>query len=151
MTKTRIAFEDVKAGDLLEVVVVNSGVKSVITAIAFQREELVTGRDWKGNEERQVLWNTSEGGMIVANGEEAVIYRIDVAEAEFKDIRKGDRVRVTEEDYRGRKTTTEDMVGTFVDGMNPFWLNVQGSEVVIFQRYEHKGVDRVIEILERGE
>lgn len=74
MKKTKLeSFEDIKAGDLLEVVLKEDGVLAVITGIAFEREELsISGR------EVQVWWKTSEGGMIVTNQEEADIFRIDV-------------------------------------------------------------------------
>lgn len=73
MKKTKIAFDDIKAGDLLEVVVVDNGVKSVITGIAFKLEIL-----WDGDERTHVYWATSEGGMVVNSEEGADIYRIDV-------------------------------------------------------------------------
>lgn len=73
MKKTKIAFEDIKAGDLLEVVVLDAGVKSVLTGVAFKLEIL-----WDGDERTHVYWATSEGGMIVNDEEGAVIHRVEV-------------------------------------------------------------------------
>lgn len=73
MNKTKIAFKDIKAGDLLKVVVVDAGVRSVLTGVAFKLEIL-----WDGDERTHVYWATSEGGMIVNDEEGATIYRIDV-------------------------------------------------------------------------
>lgn len=74
MKKTKIAFEDIRAGDLLEVTIVDCGVKSVVTGIAFEMEIV-------GSFEANHLWLTSEGGMIVAKSEEsAVIHRIEILE-----------------------------------------------------------------------
>lgn len=73
MIRTKIKFEDIKAGDLLEVVVVEFGVKSVMTGIAFKREVMETGVS-----RESIWWATSEGGMIVNTDEESTIYRIDV-------------------------------------------------------------------------
>lgn len=146
MKKTKIAFEDIKAGDLLEVVVRDAGVKSVVTGVAFLKEAVTISPD--GPEE---MWLTSERGMVVAGGEDALIYRVDVAEVKFEDIQKGDRIRVTVESAAGRKTIVEDTVDARVDGMNPFWLN-SGPDTVVFERfYDGDGDKRTIEILERGE
>lgn len=72
MTKTKIAFEDIKAGDLIEVTFVDFGVKNVLTGIAFETDSLNQGGL------TQTWWKTSEGGMIVTKEENADIYRIDV-------------------------------------------------------------------------
>jgi hypothetical protein len=97
MIKTKIAFEDIRAGDLLEVVVVDSGVKTVLTGIAFHEQ------DWMPKSQpRRHWWETSEGGMIAVAGEEGgVIYRIDVREVGFSDVQIGDLIRVTYEPIKG--------------------------------------------------
>lgn len=77
MKKTRIAFEDIKAGDLLEVIVKEFGVKSVMTGIAFKLETMDSGKS-----RPTIWWATSEGGMIVNTDEESAIYRIDVTQEE---------------------------------------------------------------------
>jgi hypothetical protein len=92
MIKTKIAYEDIKAGDLLEVVMVDNGLKTVLTGIAFFE------RDYKPISGKQrKWWETSDGAIIVVEHEEGVgaIYRIDVREATFDDIREGDLIRVT--------------------------------------------------------
>lgn len=141
MKKTKIAFEDIKAGDLLEVVIKVDGVKSVITGIAFEQTGLQIGEH-----DVQVWWDTSEGGMIVNKHEESDIYRVDVAEVTFDDIRKGDLVRVT--------TRVDDMdiisegvadhlVATDADWY-AYWSTKSGHVLL------HRGYgDRTIEILKR--
>lgn len=141
MKKTKIAFEDIKAGDLLEVVLVDGGVKAVLTGIAFQKEEVNAG--WQ---DAHVFWSTSEGSMVVAKHEEgATIYRVDVAEAKFADIREGDRIRVTRKVGYTEQTITG--VASYVtDGLsNNYWLTIDGHMLVT--RLE----TGTIEILERGE
>lgn len=90
MKKTKIEFKDIKAGDLLEVVVKEFGVKSVMTGIAFHREFMETGVS-----RETVWWSTSEGGMIVNTDEDSEIWRIDVTKVKFEDVRIGDKIRVT--------------------------------------------------------
>lgn len=80
MKKTKIAFEDIKAGDLLEIVTSDCGVKIVATGIAFAQDVFDAGRG-----EPEVHWITSERGLVVAKSEGAAIYRIDVAEVKFED------------------------------------------------------------------
>lgn len=145
MKKTRIAFDDIKAGDMLEVVVVDGGAKQVITGIAYTLEEI--NAEWQ---DAHIFWSTSEGSLLAAKGEElATIYRIDVAEVKFEDIRKGDRIRVTTVNYAGRVDIVEDTVETLITGMNSFWLN-KGHNTVIFEKtYLDEGESRTIEILER--
>lgn len=74
MKKTMIEYSEIQAGDLLEVVVVSAGVKTVLTGIAFNEH------DWMPKSQpRRQWWETSEGGMIAVAGEEGgTIYRIDV-------------------------------------------------------------------------
>ncbi len=76
MKKTKIKYEDIKAGDLIEAVFVDFGVKNVLTGVAFEQDVLTTG----GSPVQQTWWKTSEGGMIVTKEEKAEIYRIDVLE-----------------------------------------------------------------------
>lgn len=87
MKKTKIAFEDIKAGDLLEVVEEMHGVKTVETAIAFEKQEINHGFS---------DWLTSQGGLIVSDATlTGAIYRIDVTPVKFEDVRIGDKIRVT--------------------------------------------------------
>lgn len=144
MKKTKITFEDIKAGDLLEVVIKIDGVKSVITGIAFEQTGLQIGEH-----DVQVWWDTSEGGMIVNKHEESDIYRVDVSEVTFDDIRLGDRIRTTKRGADGRVETVEDTVHSLVGGMNPFWLNVEGDIVLFKNLWLPEGASRVIEILKR--
>lgn len=73
MIKTKIAYEDIKAGDLIEVSFVDFGVKNVLTGIAFEQDTMSMGHGLT-----QTWWKSSEGGMIVTKEENADIYRIDV-------------------------------------------------------------------------
>lgn len=142
MIKTKIKFEDIAAGDLLEVVVVDSGVKTVLTGIAFAE------RDWMPKSQpRRQWWETSEGGMIAVAGEEGgTIYRIDVREAKFEDIQWGDVIEVSgvrgdvERIFRGRVTDFKRSDASWYDS----WATGDGS-VLVRRRDEY-----TIKILERG-
>lgn len=139
MKKTKIEFKDIKAGDMLEIVSTEYGVKAVITGIAFEKVGT------KGNED----WQTSQGGLIAAGFSDEDIFRIDVTEVKFEDIRKGDRVLVTEKIGK-MVTTVENTVVLKIDGgFNPYWLDETG-EVVLF-RLSTPNAKRTIEILERAE
>jgi hypothetical protein len=144
MKKTKIKFEDIKAGDLLEVVVIDDGVKSVLTAVAFEIETLKIGQ-----RDVQVWWKTSEGGMIVTKEEEAGIFRLEIGEVKFEDIKAGDRVRVTEKTGKAIKTLEDTAVVLVDSGFVGYWLNDTG-EIVLF-RIANPMAERTIEILERGE
>lgn len=86
MKKTKIRYEDIKAGDLIEVVDKEHGVKMVYTGIVFEKVH-VFGFD---------EWRTSQGGVVITSAEEDVsILRVDVSETKFEDIHEGDLVRVS--------------------------------------------------------
>lgn len=120
MKKTKIAFEDIQAGDLLEVTIVDCGVKYVLTGIAYEFEVLEAG-----SFDPVSMWNTSDGGMIVADEEDgAVIYRIDVREVGFGDVRQGDRIRVTTK--VGNYTTIIEAEASHPSSFGEYWLDATG-------------------------
>lgn len=146
MKKTKIGFEDIKAGDFLEVVGKFAGVKSVNTGVAFEQD--VT-------EDEEKVWQTSEGGNIVMQWDKDTIYRIDVtAEYTFDDIRVGDLVMVSFPPRGGMSDNweiTHSRTGIayhLVDvdrGLYAYWITGDG------QRLVGKDDDRAkIEILERN-
>lgn len=140
MKKTRIAFADIKAGDLIEVVIVDAGVKSIVTGIAFEKE------DWKPNERlAQSWWKTSEGGMIVNDQEPAEIYHIDVTPVKFEDIRKGDLLEITT-DMDDAKVIVRGRAAYRSEGTsNDYWVTESGGPLVT------RLSDVTVEILERPE
>ena len=142
MKKTKIKFEDIKAGDLIEVVKTEYGVKNSHTGVVFECEKDfgAPGMD---------AWKTVQDGILAVSNNGETIYRIDVAEAKFEDIREGDRIRVTTETESGRMNIVEDTVVTLVNGMNSFWLNKEPDTVVFEKHWEGDGTKRTIEILER--
>jgi len=71
MIKTKIAFEDIRAGDLIECVRRLDGVKSVHTGIAFEYDEGFMAPSMSA-------WKTSEGGLLIVSDDSDAIYRIDV-------------------------------------------------------------------------
>ncbi len=141
MLKTKIAFEDIKAGDLLEVVVVDSGVKTVLTGIAFNKQ------DWMPKSQpSRVWWETSEGGMVAVAGEEGgVIYRIDVSEVKFEDIQWGDLIEVSakrgdvERIIRGKAVNFIRSDASWYDG----WHTEEGNLLI-----RRRNTDKIV-VLER--
>ena len=143
MIKTKIKFEDIKAGDLLEVVLKEFGVKSVLTGIAYEKETMETGvsRD-------TIWWSTSEGGMIVNTDEESAIYRIDVTPVEFEDIRKGDKISVTTETENGFALVATGVAENhYKDVMGGESWRTADDQILIVNRWR----DAKIEILERAD
>lgn len=142
MNKTKLKFEDIKAGDLLEVVLVDNGVKSVLTGTAFKLEIL-----WDGDERTHVYWATSEGGMIVNDEEGADIWRIDVMPVKFEDIREGDVLAVTTvvDDVECIMHGTAHHFSKADGGWYDSWVTEHGQTLV----YRDYG-NQTIEILERG-
>lgn len=141
MKKTKIKYEDIKAGDLIEVVANEFGVKSVYTGIAFEKVVIHGGE--------ATSWDSSEGGTIVGSWEEGeTIYRIDVREVQFDDIKKGDKLRVTTKS--GNVTTTiEGMaLAKIEESISPYWCDQDGHLLVF--KHVHDS-EQVIEILEAGE
>jgi hypothetical protein len=137
MKKTKIAFEDIKAGDLIEAVAVINGIKYTGTGIAFEKTKTKQG---------DAEWQTSEGGTITIEDDEDAIYRIDVAEVKFEDIRKGDRVRVTTK--MGNTTSTIEGVAIVkVQGVVGYWVDGEGHLLVVEQQAPDS--QQAIEILER--
>lgn len=92
MKKTRIKFEDIKAGDLIETSYTAHGVKEVLTGIVFEKKTTRSGF---------TEWSTAQGGLLVDDVNEVAIYRIDVAEVSFQDVKVGDIIRVTYEPIHG--------------------------------------------------
>jgi len=140
MIRTKIKFEDIKAGDMLYVVGKHAGLKMETTGIAFEK----TGNDTAGH-----YWMTSEGGTLIDDRyDDEVIYRLDLVTAFFSDIKQGDRVRVSEK-VGNVVTSREDTCVFKVSAGNEYWLNDMGQVVVM----EHVApdIDRNIEILERKE
>ncbi len=139
MIKTKIAFEDIKAGDLLEVVNKQYGVRSVFTGIAFELDEDFPAPG-------SSMWKTSEGGFLVVTEDADVIYRIDVSEVSFEDIQWGDVIEVSakrgdvERIIRGKAVNFMRSDASWYDG----WATEDGS-VMIRRRNTDK-----IEVLERG-
>lgn len=149
MIKTKIAFEDIRAGDLLEVVVKDFGVKSVLTGIAFKLERMDTGVS-----RESIWWATSEGGMIVNTDEDAAIYRIDVREVGFEDVRVGDFLEVTsqigdhtERVLRGRAHEMHKADASWYDG----WYTEDGTRICSRAESTVTGKSQKIVILERKE
>lgn len=141
MKKTKIGFDEIKAGDLIEVVGKADGVKYVTTGIAFEFEDdYISGYG---------AWFTSEVGLLAVDGDTDEFYRIDVREVSFDDIRAGDRIRVITTFPNGRIETREDTVSQRIEGMNPFWVNGEPDSVIFKRVYEGDGTTRTIEILER--
>ena len=139
MIRTKIKFEDIRAGDLLEVVSKQYGVKSVFTGIAFELDE-----DYPAPGSH--MWKTAEGGFLVITEDDDTIYRVDVREVKFEDIQWGDRIQVSgvrgdvERVFRGRVVDFMRSDASWYDG----WATDDGT-VLVRRRDEYK-----IEILERG-
>jgi hypothetical protein len=140
MKKTKIAFEDIKAGDLIEVNKTEYGVKNQHTGIAFEleRDFAAPGTD---------AWKTSEDGIISVSNNGETIYRIDVAEVKFEDVREGDLIRVT----RTFPTGTEEVItgkAHFKQGDAEWWDGwADAGGKLMTLRISAKS--NVIEILER--
>jgi hypothetical protein len=140
MIKTKIAFDEIQAGDLLESVGKHDGVKVVVTGIAFVFEKNFLGPEMDA-------WKTSENGLLVVSGDEDTIYRIDVKEASFEDIGAGDLIRVTvtidDVDFvmTAKAHTLRKADAEWYDN----WQSEQGHPIV-HRNYR----DTKIEILERG-
>lgn len=139
MKKTKIAFEDIKAGDLLEAISTNHGIKTVLTGVAFEK----FGRS------RDEEWRTSQGGTIVAawdlyDGDE--IYRVDVVKVKFDDIRAGDKIRVTIPEFNEVDKSYTGVAGTLgsEEVWADHWVTASGHGLV----YRSWGAK--IEILERA-
>ena len=138
MKKTKINFEDIQAGDLIEVVGSYQGVKSVQTGIAFESDKV----------DGETIWMTAQGGAVAMEWDRDDIYRIDVREVQFDDIKKGDNIKVTTR--TGNITTIiEDMAVVLVDAsINPYWVGAGANFIV----YKYPGdAEQTIEILEAGE
>ena len=141
MKKTRIDFEEIQPGELIEVVHVADGVKTVETGIAFEYDgDYVSGYG---------SWFTSEAGLLVLEDDANKIYRVDVTEVAFDDIRAGDLLRVTT--VRGPYTQiVEVSAGEFIDNeVAPYWTSSFGG-VLAWKNPSHVDGQK-IEILERGE
>ena len=142
MIRTKIAYEDIKAGDLLEVVVVDNGLKTVLTGIAFEERDYMPKsaphRKW---------WETSDGGMLAVDEEfgGGTIYRVDVSEVGFDDIQSGDLIEVSavrgdvERIIRGRAVDLVRSDSSWWDG----WYTAKGA-LLTRRKFEDK-----ITILER--
>jgi hypothetical protein len=140
MKKTRIAFEDIKAGDLIHVVKKEYGVKNEHTGVAFELE-----RDFAAPNLH--AWKTSEDGILAVNDNGEAIYRVDVTEDTFEDIRKGDLIRVTTT-AGDTKVSIEGRAHRFVksDGdWRDSWCSEEGY-VLMHRKYR----DSTVEILERA-
>ena len=81
MTKTRvvyesepITFDEIRAGDMIELRWKEDGVMDTSRGIAF---ELKAHNDFKG-----VCWKTREGGLLITDETEGPIYRITPISAE---------------------------------------------------------------------
>jgi len=131
MKKTKIKFEDIKAGDLLEVVVKEFGVRSVMTGVAFKMETMDSGKS-----RPSIWWATSEDGMLVNTDEDSAIYRIDVAVHTFEDVQAGDKLTVTTK--TGNITTiVEDVALVRVnESVSPFWVGKDGHVVLYKHVYD---------------
>lgn len=138
MKKTKINFEDIQAGDLIEVVGSYQGVKSVQTGIAFESDKV----------DGETIWMTAQGGAVAMEWDRDDIYRIDVREVQFDDIKKGDKLRVTTKS--GNVTTTiEGMaLAKIEESISPYWCDQDGHLLVF--KHVHDS-EQVIEILEAGE
>ena len=134
MIKTKIAFDEIQAGDLLEIVSVEQGIKAVMTGIAFEKFE----------RQGEIQWETAQGGLIAANYSGEEIYRIDVKEAGFDDVQIGDLIKVTYEPIHG------DMMEVTKTGI--VYTNHNGAWVTpAYETLVTVGGRGKIEILERGE
>lgn len=137
MKKTKIKYEDIKAGDLLQTVESAHGVKWELTGIAYEKIE--HGED--------STWQTSQGGDLVGSLEDVAIYRLQVQSDSFDEIRSGDLIRVTE--TLGNVTTiTTGKAVVKTGGFNQYWVDGSGG-VLVFERV-HPEAERYIEIVERG-
>jgi len=144
MKKTKIKFEDIKAGDLLEVVVKEFGVKSVMTGIAFHLEVMETGVS-----RETVWWSTSEGGMIVNTDEDSEIWRVDVTPVKFEDVKQGDKISATSVRADGTEETVVGVADFFDD--EEVWHTSWNSKigVIICTKQLVDNGRQTIEILER--
>jgi hypothetical protein len=144
MKKTKIAFGDIKPGDLIEVVDKISGVKVVETGVAFESREIRHGF---------TDWLTSQGGLLISDAtysdEDGTLYRIDVTEEDtFDDIRKGDLIRVTTPAgdtkviVEGRAHRLSKADAEWYD----YWESEEGY-VLMHRKYR----DSKVEIVERAE
>ena len=68
-TKTKIKFEDIKAGDLIEAVSTMYGVKYTQLGIAFEKVKTTQG---------DYVWQTSQGGNITVEDDKDDIFRVVV-------------------------------------------------------------------------
>lgn len=137
MKKTKITFEDIKAGDLIQTLDNVHGVKWELTGIAYELADLGQG---------DAEWRTSQGGALVDNVSEDAIYRIDVREVSFDDVRVGDLIEVSavrgdvERVIRGRAADFRASDGSWYDG----WFTAEGNLLV-----RRKSSDKIV-VLERG-
>lgn len=137
MIKTKITFKEIKPGDLIEVVAKEDGVKSVETGIAFEpSDDYISGYG---------AWFTSEGGLLVIEDSAQTIWRIDVTEATFDDIRATDLIRVAT--TRGQHTqVVEVAAGERIDnGVDVYWTSAFGGVLA----WKDPSYEQKIEILER--
>jgi hypothetical protein len=136
MIKTKITFAEIQPGDLIEVVHVGDGVKSVETGIAFEYDgDYISGYG---------SWFTSEVGLLVVEDASQTIYRIDVREVKFDDVQIGDLIKVTYEPTKG------DMIEVTKTGI--VYTNHNGAWVTpAYETLVTVGGRGKIEILERGE
>ncbi len=85
--KTKIEFNEIQPGDLIEVVDESDGVKTVETGTAHEFDgDYISGYG---------SWHTEEGGLLVIEDARQEIYRVDVKPIKFKDIKWGDFIVVT--------------------------------------------------------
>lgn len=84
--KTKISFAEIKPGDLIEVVDETDGVKTVQTGAAHE---------YDGDTDRFGAWFTEENGLLVIEDASQDIYRVDVKQIKFEDIKEGDFLTVT--------------------------------------------------------
>lgn len=141
MKKTKINFEDIKAGDLIEVVNKSDGVKRVETGIAFTKQE-----DYMSG---YAAWLTSEMGLLTLEGDiNDSLSRIDVSDVRFDDIEKGDKIKVVEQ--IGNVTRVVEGVATAKvnNTINPYW--VDESNHLLAYKIPHPDGTQTIEILEAG-
>lgn len=138
MIKTKIEFEDIAAGDLIQTADKVHGVKWELTGIAFELVDLGQG---------DLEWRTSQGGALVDNVADEAIWRIDARVSNFEDIQEGDLIQVTstlkdtEVVITGRAHHLDTGDAAWYDG----WKTEQGETLV----RRITSTDEKIEILER--
>lgn len=146
MIKTKIDFKEIQPGDLLEVVDKADGVKTVSTGIAFEYDgDYISGYG---------SWFTSEQGLLVLEDDNTAIYRLNVSEVKFEDLKVGDLIRISFPPIQHSMSRNGDItyersgVIGYIDPSYGEVLTVGGQRLLSRSDFFENAK---VEILERGE